>query len=81
MNVHASYIGVHERSLRELMDEGFDLPAQGAVLTYRDRKRDRRVTLLLPSRAVAEARAAEALRARRARREEVEIRSIEEAVA
>ena len=56
MNDHASYIGIHERCLRDLMDEGFDLPTDGAILTYRDRRRDCLVTQIYPFRAAAEAR-------------------------
>lgn len=81
MNDHASYIGIHERCLRDLMDEGFELPAEGAVLTYRDRRRDCLVTRLYPSRQAAEARAEEALRTRRARRGECRVRPLREAVA
>ncbi len=81
MNDQASYIGAHERSLRELLDEGFSLPAEAAVLTYHDLRRDRPVTVLLPSRAAAEARAAGALRRRDARRGGVRILSLEEAIA
>ena len=57
MNEHASYIGDHERCLQELLEEGFPLPAEAALLAYRDLKRDREVTLLFPSRRAAEARA------------------------
>lgn len=81
MNDHASYIGIHERCLRDLMDEGFDLPTDGAVLTYRDRRRDCLVTQIYPCLAAAEARAEEALRSRKARRGDCRIRTLKEAVA
>ncbi|MFC1491605.1 hypothetical protein ACFLQ0_03340 [Nitrospinota bacterium] len=80
MNDHMSYIGAHERGLRDLMDEGFELPVEGAVLTYRDRIRDRFVIQIYPNRAAAEARAEEALRAHRTRRGECRICSLEEAI-
>ncbi len=81
MNDHVSYIGIHERCLRDLMDEGFDLPTDGAILTYRDRRRDCLVTQIYPCRAAAEARAEEALRSRKARRGECLVRTLKEAVA
>ena len=81
MDDHASYIGAHERGLQDLLDEGFDLPAKGVVLTYRDLSRDRAVVGLYPTRALAEARAEEAMRQKRARRGEWRIRPLAEAVA
>ncbi len=81
MNDHASYIGIHERCLHDLMDEGFELPSDGAILTYLDRKRDRLVTQIYPCRSAAEARAEEALRSRKARRGECRICSLKEAIA
>ncbi len=80
MNDHVSYIGIHERCLRDLMDEGFELPADGAVLTYRDCRRDCLVTQIYPCRAAAEARAEEALRSRKTRRGDCRIRPLKEAV-
>ena len=81
MNDHASYISIHERCLGDLMDEGFELPAEGAVLTYRDRRRDCLVTQIYPCREAAEARAEEALRSRKARRGGCRICPLKEAVA
>ncbi len=81
MNDHVSYIGAHERGLCDLMDEGIEIPDESVVLTYRDLLRDRRVVQLYPSRAAAEARAAETLRAKRARRGDCLIRPLAEAVA
>ena len=81
MDDHTSFIGAHERSPREMAEEGVSLPAEAAVLTFRDRRRDRRVILILPSRAAAEAWAAEALRRRLARKDDVKIRPLEAAVA
>lgn len=51
----ASYISGHERSPRELVEEGIGLPAEGVALTYLDRRRERRVTVLFPTRPAAEA--------------------------
>ncbi len=56
MDDHASYIGAHERELRDLVDEGFELPDKGVVLIYRDRRRDRLIVQLYPNRRIAEAR-------------------------
>lgn len=53
--VEASYISAHERSPRELVEEGFGLPAEGVLLTYLDRRRGRSVARLFPSRPAAEA--------------------------
>jgi len=55
----ASYISSHERGPRELVEEGFGLPAEGVLLTYLDRRRGRRVARLFPSRPAAEAWARE----------------------
>jgi len=55
----ASYISAHERGPRELVEEGFGLPAGGVMLTYLDRRRGRSVTRLFPSRPAAEAWARE----------------------
>ena len=70
-----------KRCLRDLMDEGFELPTDCAILTYRDRRRDCLVTQIYPCRAAAEARAEEALRSRKARRGECHVRTLKEAVA
>ena len=81
MNDHASFIGAHERGLSDLMEEGIEIPDESVVLTYRDLLRDRHIVQLYPCRAAAEARAAETLRARRARRGGCLIRPLAEAVA
>ena len=79
MNEHASYIGDHERCLQELIEEGFPLPAEAAVLAFRDPRRDREVTLLFPSRGAAEGRARRAPGGKTASR--VRVYTLEEAVA
>ncbi len=79
MNEHASYIGDHERCLQELLEEGFPLPAETAVLAFRDPKRDREITLLFPSRGAAEARARRTPGGKTASR--IRVLTLEEAVA
>ena len=71
MNETASFIGTHERTLSDLVDEGFGLPEDGALLVYRDRSRERRVSLIFPNMASARARADTLVRTRRTRRRDL----------
>ncbi len=79
MNEAASYVGAHERTLAEMVDEGLDVPREGAVLLYRDRERG--VRLIFPSAESARARADALVRAGRTRRRDVRVVSLAEALA
>lgn len=71
MNETASFIGTHERTLSDLVDEGFGLPEDGALLVYRDRSRERRVSLIFPNMASARARADALIQEKRTRRRDL----------
>ena len=75
-----SFIGAHERALADMAEEGLGVPAEGALLLYRDRTRERRVRLLFPDSGSARARAAALIRSGRARRREVRVLSLPEAL-
>lgn len=80
MNEIASYIGTHERTLTELIDEGFGIPEQGVLLIYRDHSRERSVSLIFPNAASARARAKALIRMRRTSRRDVSVLPIAEAL-
>lgn len=71
MNETASFIGTHERTLSDLVDEGFGLPEEAALLVYRDRSRERRVSLIFPNMASARARAEALIQEKRTRRNDL----------
>lgn len=81
MNETASFIGTHERTLSELVDEGFGLPEEGALLVYRDRTREKRVSLIFPNIASARARADALVRMRKTRRRDLVLRPLAEALS
>ena len=81
MNETASFIGTHERTLSDLVDEGFGVPEDGALLVYRDRTRERRVSLIFPNIASARARADALVRMRRARRRDLVLLPLAEALS
>ena len=75
-----SFIGTHERTLADLVDEGFGVPEDAALLVYRDCTRERRVRLIFPSSESARARADALIRMRRARRRDVSVTPLTEAL-
>ena len=80
MNEAASFIGTHERTLSDLMDEGLGVPEEAALLVYRDLTRERRVSLIFPNLTSARARADALVRAKRARRRDVSVLPLTEAL-
>ena len=56
MNEAASFIATHERTLTDLIEEGLGVPEDAALLVYRDRSRERRVSLIFPNRSHRPAR-------------------------
>ena len=76
----ASFIGTHERTLADLVDEGFGVPEEAAVLVYRDLSRERSVRLIFPNSESARARADALIRMRRARRRDVAVTPLSEAL-
>lgn len=80
MNETASFIGTHERTLSDLVDEGFGLPEEGALLVYRDRTREKRVSLIFPNIASARARADALVREKRTRRRDLVLLPLTEAL-
>ena len=80
MNEAASFIGTHERTLSDLVDEGFGVPEEAALLVYRDLTRERRVSLIFPNLESARARADALVRAKRARRRDVSVLPLAEAL-
>jgi len=81
MNESVSFIGTHERTLSDLVDEGFGVPEEAALLIYRDRTRERSVRLIFPTVESARARADTLVRMRRARRRDVSVTPLAEALA
>ncbi len=80
MNEAVSFIGTHERTLADLVDEGFGVPEGGVLLVYRDLNRERCVRLLFPNVESARARADALIRAKRARRRDVRVLPLAEAL-
>lgn len=80
MNEAVSFIGTHERTLSDLVEEGFGVPEEAALLVYRDRSRERRVSLIFPDMASARARADALIRMRRTRRGDVSVTPLTEAL-
>ena len=80
MNETASFIGTHERTLSDLVDEGFGVPKEGALLVYRDRSRERRVSLIFPTIGSARARADALVREKRTRRRDLLLLPLAEAL-
>ena len=80
MSEAVSLIGVHERTAADMVEEGLGVPAEGALLLYRDAARERRVGLLFPDAESARARADALVRSGRARRREVRVLSLAEAL-
>ncbi|MDA1000086.1 MAG: hypothetical protein O2807_06165 [bacterium] len=78
---HTAYIHTHERSIREMAEEGLDLPAEATLLAYRDTRKNQHQTILLPSRSAALARAARLVEHRQTRRADVRLLSLEEALS
>ena len=81
MNESVSFIGTHERTLSDLVDEGFGVPEDAVLLIYRDRTRERSVRLIFPTVESARARADTLVRMRRARRRDVSVTPLAEALA
>lgn len=81
MNETASFIGTHERGLSDLLEEGFGVPEKAALLVYRDRSRERRVSLIFPNMESARARADALIRMRRTRRRDVSVAPLTEALS
>ena len=80
MDEAVSFISTHERTISDLVDEGFGVPGEGALLTYRDLTRDRSVSLLFPSLASARRRADALLQSGRARRRDVQVLPLQDAL-
>ena len=81
MNETASFIGTHERTLSDLVEEGFGVPEDGALLVYRDRSRERRVSLIFPTIKSARARADALVRMRKTRRRDLLLLPLAEALS
>ena len=81
MNEAVSFIGAHERTLSDLVDEGFGVPEEAALLVYRDRSRERSVSLIFPNAESARARADALVREKRARRRDLVLLPLAEALA
>ena len=81
MNEAVSFIGTHERTLSDLVDEGFGVPEEAVLLVYRDRTRERSVRLIFPTAKSARARADALIGMRRARRRDVSVTPLAEALA
>ncbi|MDE0341031.1 MAG: hypothetical protein OXI82_02735 [Nitrospinae bacterium] len=81
MNEAVSFIGTHERTLSDLVDEGFGVPEDAVLLIYRDRNRERSMRLIFPTVESARARADALVRMRRARRRDVSVTPLAEALA
>ena len=77
----ASFIGTHERTPTDLVDEGFGVPEDAALLVYRDRTRERSVRLIFPNAESARARADALIRMRRVRRRDVSVTPLAGAIA
>lgn len=80
MNEAVSFIGTHERTLADLVDEGLGVPREAALLVYRDRSRERSVRLIFPDVASARARADALVRMKKARRSDLVLRPLIEAL-
>ena len=80
MNEAASFIGTHERTLADLVDEGLGVPREAALLVYRDLSREISVSLIFPNLETARARADALIRAKRARRRDVCVAPLTEAL-
>ncbi|MCY4383876.1 MAG: hypothetical protein OXE44_12075 [Nitrospinae bacterium] len=80
MNEAVSFIGTHERTPADLVDEGFGVPEEAALLVYRDLARERSVSLIFPNVESARARADALIRARRTRRRDVSLTPLTEAL-
>ena len=80
MNETASFIGTHERTLSDLVEEGFGVPEEAALLVYRDRSRERRVSLIFPNMESARARADALIRMKRTRRRDLVLLPLAEAL-
>lgn len=80
MNEAVSFIGTHERTPADLVDEGFGVPEEAALLVYRDRTRERSVRLIFPNSESARARADALVRMRRTRRRDVSVTPLAEAL-
>ena len=81
MNEAVSFIGTHERALSDLVDEGFGVPEKAALLVYRDRSRERRVSLIFPNMESARARADALIRMKRTRRCDLVLLPLAEALS
>ena len=80
MNEAVSFIGTHERGLSDLVDEGFGVPEEAALLVYRDRTRERRVSFIFPNMASARARADALIHEKRTRRRDLVLLPLAEAL-
>lgn len=69
------------RSLRQQLQEGMVVQPENALLNYFDLKRGRHVQMLFPLREHAERRAASLVKAKIARRDQIAIRTVGEALA
>lgn len=81
MNETVSFIGTHERGLSDLVEEGFGVPEDGALLVYRDRTRERSMSLIFPNMASARARADALIRMKRTRRRDLVLLPLAEALS
>ena len=81
MNETVSFIGTHERALSDLVEEGFGVPEEAALLVYRDRSRERRVSLIFPNMESARARADALIRMKRTRRRDLVLLPLAEALS
>ncbi|MDE0332851.1 MAG: hypothetical protein OXL41_13395 [Nitrospinae bacterium] len=80
MSEAVSLIGTHERTLADLVDEGFGVPEEAALLVYRDRTRDRGVRLICPNVESARARADALVKMKKARRRDLVLLPLTEAL-
>ncbi len=80
MNEAVSFIGTHERTLSDLVDDGLDVPEEAALLVYRDLSREISVKLIFPNIESARARADALIRLKRARRCDLSVTPLREAL-
>ena len=80
MNEAVSFIGTHERSPADLVDEGFGVPEEAALLVYRDRSRERSVRLIFPNSESARARGDALIKKKITRRRDVSVTPLTEAL-
>ena len=80
MNEAVSFIGTHERTPADLVDDGLDVPEEAALLVYRDLARERSVSLIFPNVESARARGDALIKKKITRRRDVSVTPLTEAL-